>query len=107
MPTSTNDKGNYSKPYLWLIALIGVTVPRRFRARWHQEWEAELQYREAMLNRWDKLNWRNKLELLWRSLGAFSDALWLQPQRLEDDMFQDLRFGLRMMLKSKALTIVA
>jgi predicted permease len=91
----------------WLIRLIGVIVPRRFRMRWQQEWEAELEYREGLLARWDKLDWRNKLELLWRSLGAFWDALWLQPQRLEDEMFQDLRYGVRMLLKHKGFTVVA
>jgi predicted permease len=90
-----------------LIALIGVIVPRRFRARFCQEWEAELEYREELLARWDRLNWRSKLELLWRSLGAFWDALWLQRQRSEEDMFQDLRYGARMMLKSKMFTLVA
>src|SRR5262245_38372891 len=75
-----------------LIAFIGVIVPRRFRARFRQEWEAELEYREEMLARWDRLDCRNKVELLWRSLGAFWDALSLQPRRLEDEMFQDLRY---------------
>jgi putative ABC transport system permease protein len=91
----------------WLIHFIGVIVPRRFRTRWRQEWEAELEYREASLARWDRLDWRNKLELLWRSLGAFWDALWLQPQRLEDEMFQDLRYGARLLLKQKSFTVVA
>src|SRR5262245_26506945 len=91
----------------WLIRFIGVTVPRRFRARFRQEWEAELEYREALLARWDRLDWRNKLELLWRSLGAFWDALWLQRQRLEEDMFQDLGFGFRMLLKNPGFTFVA
>jgi putative ABC transport system permease protein len=91
----------------WLIRFIGVIVPRRFRARFRQEWEAELEYREELLARWDRLDWRNKLDLLWRSLGAFWDALSLQPQRLEDEMFQDLRYGARLLLKSKMLTLVA
>jgi predicted permease len=91
----------------WLIRFIGVIVPRRFRTRFRQEWEAELEYREEMLARWDRLDWRNKLELLWRSMGAFRDALWLQRQRWEDEMMQDLRFGVRMLLKSKVFTAVA
>jgi len=95
------------KPHLWLISLIGVIVPRRLRADWRQEWEAELQYRETLLAEWDRLDWRNKLALLWHSLGAFADALWLQPKRLEDEMFQDLRYGARMLLKNRMFTLVA
>jgi predicted permease len=91
----------------WLIRVIGVLVPRRLRADWRQEWEAELRYRELLLAEWDRLNWRNKLDLLRRSLGAFWDALLLQPKRLEDEMFQDLRFGARMLLKHKGFTAVA
>jgi putative ABC transport system permease protein len=94
------------KPYLWLIRAIGVIVPRRLRADWRQEWEAELQCREMLLAEWDRLDWRNKLDLLRRSAGAFRDALLLQPRRLEDEMFQDLRFGARMLVKSKGFTAV-
>jgi putative ABC transport system permease protein len=93
--------------WLWLIRLVGVIVPRRLRADWRQEWEAELRCREALLAEWDRLGWRNKLDLLWRSSSAFWDALWLQPKRLEDEMFQDLRFGLRMLLKHPGFTSVA
>jgi predicted permease len=100
-------KRHFSKMHLWLIALIGVIVPRRLRADWRQEWEAELRYRETLLAEWDKLDWRNKFALLWHSLGAFMDALWLQPRRLEDEMFQDLRYGVRMLLKHKGFTAVA
>jgi predicted permease len=93
--------------WLWLIRVIGVIVPRRLRADWRQEWDAELHYREMLLAEWDRLNWRNKLDLLWRSVGAFWDALRLQPRRLEDEMFQDLRYGVRMLLKHKGFTVVA
>src|SRR5215475_5908196 len=93
--------------WLWLIALVGVIVPRRLRANWRQEWEAELLRREEMLAEWDRLDWRSKLDLLRRSASAFWDALWRQPKRLEEEMFQDLRFGVRMLLKSKGFTAVA
>jgi putative ABC transport system permease protein len=96
-----------SRFWLWLIRAVGVIVPRRLRADWRQEWEAELRHREALLAEWDKLNWRSKLDLLRRSASAFWDALWLQPKRLEDEMFQDLRFGVRMLLKHKGFTTVA
>src|SRR5215813_6106703 len=95
------------RPHLWLIAMIGVIVPRRLRADWRQEWEAELRYRERLLAEWDRLVWRNKLELLRRSASAFWDALVLQPQRWEDEMFQDLRYGFRMLLNNKMFTLVA
>src|SRR5262245_37380086 len=90
--------------WLWLIGFIGLIVPRHLRSDWRQEWKAELRSREELLAEWDKLNWHTKLDLLRRSLGAFRDALLLQPRRLEDEMFQDLRFGLRMLFKNKAVT---
>ena len=93
--------------WVWLIRLIGVIVPRRLRADWRQEWEAELWYRELLLADWDKLDWRTRLDLLRRSLGAFWDALALQPQRLEDEMFQDLRYGVRMLLKKPGFTLLS
>jgi putative ABC transport system permease protein len=94
------------KPHLWLIQFIGVIVPRRLRADWRQEWEAELHYRETQLAEWDNLDRRAKLALLWHSLGALADALWLQPKRLEDEMFQDLRYGLRMILNRPGFSAV-
>src|SRR5262245_53054273 len=93
--------------WLWLVRAVGVIVPRRLRADWRQEWEAELRRLEALLEEWDRLDWRGKFDLLYRSVGAFRDALLLQPKRLEDEMFQDLRYGARILLKHKAFTVVA
>src|SRR5215510_10284951 len=100
-------KDRLANPYLGLIRLIGVIVPRRLRADWRQEWEAELHYREELLAEWGKLDSRGKISLLWHSLGAFADALWIQPRRMEDEMFQDLRYGVRVLLKHKGFTAVA
>src|SRR4030095_6251963 len=92
--------------WLWLIRMIGVIVPRRLRADWRQEWEAELCHREAMLAEGGRLNWQTKLDLLRRSTSAFRDALWMQTYRWEDAMIQDLRLGLRMLSKQPGLTLV-
>jgi hypothetical protein len=93
--------------WLWLIRVIGVIVPRRLRANWRREWEAELRHREELLAEWDRLDWRGKFDLWRRGASAFWDALWLQPKRLEDEMFQDLRFGLRLSIKRPGLILIA
>jgi len=95
------------RPWRWLITFIGVSVPRRLRADWRREWEAELHCHETQLAQWDKLTWRTKLDLLWHGLGALMDALWMQPRRLEDEMIQDLRYGWRMLRKRKGFTAAA
>ncbi len=107
LPVSAVEGEGSVKVHLWLIHLIGVLVPRRLRLDWRQEWEAELRYRETLLAEWDKLDWRNKVDLFRRSLGAFWDALLLQPQRLEDEMFQDLRIGFRVLRAQTGFTLVA
>src|SRR6266498_345943 len=95
------------KPYLWLIRAVGVIVPRSLRANWRREWEAELRHREEMLAEWERLDWRTKLDLSRRSTSAFWDAVWLQPKRLEDEMFQDMRYGARMLAQGRGFTVAA
>ena len=73
---SEHNQSRWLKPYLWLITFIGLIVPRRLRSDWKHEWEGELEHREALLTNWERLNWRTKLNLLGRSLGAFWDALY-------------------------------
>src|SRR5207244_6968161 len=72
-------------------------VPQRWRSEWKQEWDGELHHGESI----------GRPHLFRRSLGAFWDALAMQPRRLEEELFQDLRFGARMFAKNKALTITA
>ena len=97
----------FARPHLRLIALVGIIVPQRLRADWQQEWESELRHREQLLAQWDQLNWRNKIDLIRRSASSFWDALWLQPQRLEDEMFQDVRYGIRMLRNHPGFTLIS
>src|SRR5256885_6741664 len=85
--------------WLWLIRVIGVLVPRRLRSDWRQEWEAELRSRETMLAEWDRLDWPNQLDLLWRSTSGLWDAVSPAPQRPEGEKFQGLPFGVRLFLE--------
>jgi predicted permease len=96
-----------SRPYLAVIAVVGVIVPRRLRAEWRQEWAAELRCREQQLARWDRLDRRHKRDLIRRSAGAVWDALWLQRQRREDEMVQDVRFAFRMLIKQPTIALIA
>jgi hypothetical protein len=49
-------KGIFLREALRPIAVIGVIAPRRLRADWRQEWEAELRCREQLLAEWEKLH---------------------------------------------------
>ena len=49
---SDQSRGDRVRISVFLITVIGVIVPKRLRRDWRQEWEAELRYREMLLNEW-------------------------------------------------------
>ena len=85
------------KPHLWFVRAMSRLVPRRWRSDWMHEWDAELKHRESL----------GRSDLFRRSLGSFWDVLAMQPRRLEDEVLQDVRYGMRMMLKNKFVTAIA
>ena len=70
------------------MRFIGVIVPRRLRADWRQEWEAELRTAKCCWPSGTSSTGAHKLDLLRRSPGAFWDALWLQPKRWRTKCFK-------------------
>jgi putative ABC transport system permease protein len=85
------------KPHLWFIRIMSALVPARWRADWANEWNAELHHRDT----------QGRAGLFRRSLGAFWDALAMQPRRLEEELIQDLRYGFRMLLHEPGFAILA
>src|SRR5262249_57137483 len=78
MPNPSDERRDCLKPHLLLIKFIGVMVPRRLRADWRLEWEAAFRSREMLLADWDRLGWRDKLDLFGRRVPPFWDSLALR-----------------------------
>ena len=88
----------------WLVRALGPVVPRSIREDWLTEWQAELDTRETELREWGLVPRRASWRVLCDSTGAVWDALWLQTHRWEDEMIQDIRFGLRLVVRSPWLS---
>lgn len=67
--------------FLHVVRAICLLVPAQNRCEWRQEWEAELIVRWHLLDRWERLNSRTRLDLLRRVAGALTDVLWFQQGR--------------------------
>jgi putative ABC transport system permease protein len=81
-------------------------VPKRLRAEWRREWDAELAYQEEQSTQWREQHHTCWL-LMRQSLGSSWDALSLQRRRLEDDLVQDVRHGFRLATRSPGLALAA
>ena len=94
------------RPHRWFIRIVSAIVPKRLRADWRREWEAELQHQEEQSS-----TWRKRHQTLWllmrHSIGSAWDALALQRRRLEDDLVQDIRHSVRLATRSPGLAIAA
>ena len=93
--------------YSWLVRALRPFVPRALREDWAQEWQAELDSRQAELLEWGVVPRRASWRVFLDSTGAVWDALWLQTIRWEDEMIQDIRFGLRLVRRSAWLSVTA
>ena len=95
------------KPHLWLLSQVSRIVPKRFRSEWQREWEAELIHRESILGQWQRSDRNARADLIRRSLSSFWDAVAMQPRRLEEEVMQDIRYGIRLLLQQKGIAAVA
>ncbi|MFN8060983.1 MAG: ABC transporter permease [Vicinamibacterales bacterium] len=91
-----------------LLSLVAVLVPRGERARWRDQWHADLAHRWSALQRTGCLNRRTEAALVSRALGAAAHAWWLRFNRGRVDMLQqDLRHAFRRLVQYPSLTAVA
>jgi putative ABC transport system permease protein len=90
------------------VRLFSALVPARARREWRLEWEGELRHRGMLLEARRHNDWRHRMDLFRRVLGALPDAAWLRRQVTADaDIVHDLRHGARMLRKSPTFTVSA
>ena len=93
---------------LALVRIFAVVVPFTSRAQWRAEWDAEVRYHWHILDRDHHIDWRTRVDLFRRALGALPDAAWLRRQFTADaDLVHDVKHGVRMLLTSPSFTLSA
>ncbi len=93
--------------YWWLIAAASLLVPRGSRPAWRQEWFAEVEHRWTRQQAWRRLNLRAQLALLGKCRGAFADACWVRLKPLRRGVWQDFRYGIRLLRAEPGYTAAA
>jgi len=92
----------------WLIEHAKWLVPARARSEFGETWRSELWHRAKALEAVGELGRKQRLDLLQRSLGAYSHALWLRQREWRISLvYQDLVFGLRSWFGRPAFALVA
>ena len=59
---------------LAVVRTFAVLVPAASRWEWRAEWEAEVRHRWHTLDRDQHVDWRTRMDLFRRALGALPDA---------------------------------
>jgi hypothetical protein len=96
---------DFSQLYRMIIAATSWLVPGPNREEWRQEWLAEIQSRVDDLGRWNRLSLTTRSALAFRCLGAMTDAAYLRLQSLRQGFWGDVRFGLRLLVKSPGFAL--
>jgi predicted permease len=77
------------------------------RGDWVEEWHAELLHRWSQLQSAERLSIGSRFDLILRSLGAITHALWLAGREWRPlDVWYDLRFTIRGFVKKPAFTLI-
>jgi putative ABC transport system permease protein len=89
-----------------VVRAAGALVPRRLRAAWRREWQAELDYGWQRLGARPALAARRTLTL--RASSALAHAVWLRAQEMTmDPLIQDARFAVRLLRRHPGASFVA
>ena len=92
----------------WFIEQSRWLVPARLRDTWCEAWLAELRHRAEALEAERAFGRTEQVDLLRRSLGAFSHALWLRSRDWRISLvYQNLVYGLRSWLHKPLFTLIA
>ncbi len=93
---------------LWLVARASLLVPFERRDEWRRTWSGELWHRVRELERAGGVSNAEGLELVRRSLGAFSHAIFLASgERRFRGFGKDLNLGFRSLRSRPGFTLVA